>query len=98
MSLVFSDKLLDFFRDFYNATGGLKISIFEPPIRVAHYTTILNYYNCIAYPSVDMDNVLCKVIRNKSREVDNLCVECDECAFRNVRNSAISMFTAVISA
>jgi|GEM_PF-2965855 AraC-like DNA-binding protein len=86
MGLVFSHKLFDFFKDFYYATGGIAISVFEPPVRVSYYNKIFNYHNCIAYPSVNMDDVFCRAIRN-SREIDNLCIKCDEHAVEKCRES-----------
>jgi AraC-type DNA-binding domain-containing proteins len=79
MSILFSNKLCDFFRDFYRMTDGISISVFEPPVRVSQYDTTLNFHNCIAYPSYHMDDVFCRAIKH-SRIIDSKCVDCDACA------------------
>lgn len=80
--IIFNEKeIYRVFEDFYNVTG-IRISIFEPPVRVSVYDSTLNFANCVAYPEA-MPLGLCHQIR-KSRTIDEKCICCDEAAVDKV--------------
>lgn len=75
-SVTFNAKdLTRILQDIYMVTG-IRVSIFEPPIRVSLYNSTLNFHNFVAYPN-DMPQCFCRSVR-QSRYVDDLCLICDE--------------------
>lgn len=84
-NIIFNEKALSkIFQDIYMVTG-IRISIFEPPIRYSISNSTLHFFNYVAYPH-DMPPCFCRTVR-KSKKVDELCFFCDNDAIQVVENT-----------
>jgi len=74
----FNEKALSrVLQDIYTITG-IRVSVFEPPMRLSLLSPNLNYHNVVAYPH-EMPQCFCRTIR-KSKVIDELCMNCDDAA------------------
>lgn len=75
-SVLFNEKkLVRVLKDLYLVTG-IRISVFEPPIRCSLYDSSLNYENSVSYPR-EMPHCFCRTVRNCGK-IDENCLICDE--------------------
>ena len=78
----FNEKALSrVLQDIYTITG-IRMSIFEPPMRFSLLSPNLNYHNVVAYPN-EMPQCFCRTIR-KSKIIDEICMDCDDAAVQVV--------------
>ncbi len=84
-NVTFNEKALSrLFQDIYMVTG-IRVSVFEPPIRYSINNSTLHFFNNISYPQ-DMPPCFCRSVR-KCRKVDELCFHCDEDAIHIVETT-----------
>ncbi len=78
----FNEKALSrILQDIYAVTG-IRVSVFEPPMKLSLFNPGMNYHNYVAYPH-EMPHCFCRSIR-KSKIIDELCMDCDDDAVKVV--------------
>lgn len=84
-NITFNEKALTkIFHDIYMVTG-VRVSVFEPPIRYSLNDAGFHFFNCVSYPPT-MPPCFCRSVR-KCKKVDELCFNCDNDAIRIVENT-----------
>lgn len=82
--IIFKDKGLYDILGVISRVIRLRISIFEPMVRVSVFNTSNNYVNCVAYPTASLDSGFCYKLRF-CEKIDDRCLRCDREAQEHVK-------------